>query len=226
VQIEVGYGGDNHTIYLGELRNATSEIVEGPNIITTLSSGDKEQAFAAQRVKFTPQLTPQAAPQILLGQAATALGVGPGNFSQAISGATAGTGGPARRVLRVSREDLGEHARSNGMQWSVQDGNSPGAADRAASGATTAVLLERAVGADRVAVDRQQGSREVRGAHSAGLTPGLPLIIQSGESAGRVSHRGRRVQRRDVGPAVDCDDSREEVGVGLTHRGWHSAHVV
>ena len=180
VILEVGYAGENHTIYVGQLRNATSEI-DGPNIITTLSSGDSEQAFAAQRVKFTAPA--QASPQTLLSTAAAAVGVGSGNLTQALGGAVAGTGGPARVFFGSASKVLSEHARSNGMQWSVQDGAIQMLPIGQSVGAT-AVLLSSASGLIGSPSIDSKGVVKCEALIQPGLTPGLPIVIQSANLQG------------------------------------------
>jgi hypothetical protein len=49
VQLDVGYAGDNHTIYLGQLRSAMSDR-DGPDIITTIASQDSAAAFSTNRI--------------------------------------------------------------------------------------------------------------------------------------------------------------------------------
>lgn len=180
VQLDVGYGGDNHTIYLGQLRSATSEI-DGPNIITSISSGDSEQAFAAQRVKFT--IPAQATPQQILQNAAGGLGVGLGNIGQMLAGATSTTGGPGRVVMGAASRIFGQHARANGMQWSVQDGALQVMPIGQSIG-TTAVLLNAQSGLIGAPTVDNKGIMKCEALIQPGLTPGLPLIVQGANLKG------------------------------------------
>lgn len=182
VQLDVGYGGDNHTIFIGQLRNATSEI-NGPNIITTVSSGDNEQAFAAQRVKFT--IPAQATPQQILATAAQGLGVGMGNVGQQLGGATAGTGGPARVVMGAAAKVFGQQARSNGLQWSVQDGALQVLPiGQSLGGPSTAVLLNAQSGLVGSPTIDNKGIVKCESLIQPGLTPGLPLVLESANLKG------------------------------------------
>jgi hypothetical protein len=176
VQLDVGYGGDNHTIYLGQLRSATSEI-EGPNIVTSISSGDSEQAFAATRVKFT--VPAQATPAQILQTAASGLGVGAGNIGQMLGGATAGTGGPSKVVMGAASKVMGQQARANGMQWSVQDGAlqiMP--IGQSLGSSSTAVLLNAQSGLIGSPTVDNKGILKCEALIQPGLTPGLPLVVQ------------------------------------------------
>jgi hypothetical protein len=177
VQLDVGYGGDNHTIYLGQLRGATSEI-DGPNIITSISSGDSEQAFAAQRVNFT--MPAQATAQQVFATAAQAVGVGAGNVAQAIAAAKATTGGPARKFMGAASRIFGQHARANGLQWSVQDGAlQVMPIGQAVGTAATAVVLNAQSGLIGSPSIDNKGIVKCEALIQPGLTPGLPLVIQS-----------------------------------------------
>lgn len=182
VQLDVGYGGDNHTIYLGQVRSATSAI-DGPNIITEISSGDSEQAFAAQRVKFT--VPSQATPQQILSTAAQGLGVGIGNVTQMLSGATAGTGGPGRVIMGAASKVFGQVVRSNGMQWSVQDGALQVMPIGTAIGSPgTAVLLSAQTGLIGSPTIDNKGMLKCEALIQPGLTPGLPIVVQGANLQG------------------------------------------
>ena len=175
VQLDVGYGGDNHTIYLGQLRSATSEI-DGPNIITSISSGDNEQAFAANRVKL--QIPSQASAAQILGLAGQALGVGAGNLAQAQAQATAGTGGPARVLHGFASKVFGTLTRANGQQWSVQDGALQVMPIGSSIGSpATAVKLSAASGMIGSPTIDNKGIVKVESLIQPGLTPGLPVVI-------------------------------------------------
>lgn len=177
VQLDVGYGGDNHTIYLGQLRGATSEI-DGPHIITTIASGDSEQAFAAQRVKLA--VPAQASPQQILQLAATGLGVGMGNVGQAVLGATASTGGPSRTLMGSASKIFGAHARANGLEWSVQDGNLQVMPIGTTIGSSaTAVLLSAGTGLIGSPSVDNKGILKCESLIQPGLTPGLPVVVQA-----------------------------------------------
>lgn len=191
VQLDVGYQGDNHTIFLGELRGAESEI-DGPHIVTTISSGDKEQAFSAQRVKL--QVPAAASPAQILQLAAQGMaagGVGLGNVAQQLVGATMTTGGPARTVMGNAAKIMGQHARANGMEWSVQDG----ALQVMPIGTTVrptvlAVLLAAPTSTTpgtgligSPSVDNK-GILKCRALIQPGLTPGLPVMISSANVTG------------------------------------------
>lgn len=175
VQLDVGYQGENHTIYLGQLRSATSEI-DGPNIVTSISSGDSEQAFAANRVKIA--VPAQATPQQILGLAGNALKVGAGNLAQAQGLATAGTGGPARTLHGFASDVFSTLTRANGQQWSVQDGALQVLPIGKSLGSpATAVKLSASSGMIGSPTIDNKGVVKVESLIQPGLTPGLPVII-------------------------------------------------
>lgn len=176
VQLDVGYGGDNHTIYTGQLRNAVPSEIDGPNIITTISSGDNEQAFAANRVKIS--VPAQATPQQILGLAGAALKVGAGNLPQAQALATAGTGGPARTLHGFASDVFSSLTRANGQQWSVQDGALQVMPIGQSIGSpATAVKLSASSGMIGSPTVDNKGIVKVESLIQPGLTPGLPVII-------------------------------------------------
>ncbi len=175
VQLDVGYGGDNHTVYLGQLRSAES-IVDGPNIITTISSGDSEQAFGPQRALF--KVPAQATPQQILQLAGQAMGVGTGNLAQAQALASASTGGPARTFHGVAATVMGKVVRSNGLEWSVQDGALQLLQTGQSIGtAATAVLLSAQTGMIGSPSSDNKGIVTVKALIQPGLLPGLPIVI-------------------------------------------------
>lgn len=176
VQLDVGYGGDNHTIYLGQLRNAASEI-DGPNIITSVSSGDSEAAFSSQRMNV--KIPAQASAQQIFQLAGQAVGVGLGNLTQAQSAAGMTTGGPARTLYGAASKIFGDVARSSALQWSVQDG----AMQVLPIGVTikssmSAVVLSASSGMIGSPTIDNKGIVKVEALIQPGLTPGLPIVIK------------------------------------------------
>lgn len=174
VQLDVGYGGDNHTIYLGQLRSAQSEI-DGPHIITSISSGDSEQNLSANRCLF--QIPKAASPTQILQLAAKAMNVGAGNLATAA--ATASTGGPARTYHGNAATVMSQTARANGMEWSIQDGAMqliPIGATIGGSG--TAVVLSSTSGMIGSPTQDSKGVVTVKSLIQPGLFPGMPVVVQ------------------------------------------------
>lgn len=123
VQLEVGYALGTSVIYQGELRS-TNTIIDGPDYITTIGSGDKEDQCRKARcqVSFKRETT---ADQVILG-VAKSLGVSEGNLTDAVktlkfstlgqlfAEGTVITGSAAREMTNLCH--------SVGLSWSIQDG--------------------------------------------------------------------------------------------------------
>lgn len=177
VQLDVGYGGDNHTIYVGDLRSAESTI-EGPNIITTISSGDKEQALSSARMPATQIPKKMGAKEILVAVAKglTKAGVGLGNIAQASASAT--TGGPATTFHGNAAAAFDQAARASGQEWSVQDGALQVMPIGATVGNGRAVLLSAATGLVGSPSQDTKGVVTARALIQPGLFPGMPVEIK------------------------------------------------
>jgi hypothetical protein len=123
VQLDVGYGTDLHTIYLGQLRAAISAREgDGTDIVTSISSGDSEDAFGFGRCLVS--VPAKASPAKILAsafQGLQAAGVGAGNVQTAQGQATASYN--SARVLHGNAAKVADDVtRANGMEWSVQNG--------------------------------------------------------------------------------------------------------
>ena len=120
VSVEAGYDGNNSLIYLGELRTAGSEI-QGPDIVSTFTSGDGDRALAVARlsVPLGPK-TPND--QVLLAISRT-LGVGLGNAPAKALQIAGKSSFPVPTTLTGSAsKQMTDFCRSNGLEWSIQDG--------------------------------------------------------------------------------------------------------
>ena len=123
VQIIAGYKGSETTIYLGNLRRARSE-QQGPDIVTTLTSGDGEKEYKTSRVnksykKGTPIKT-------VVKDLASSLGASLGNLQGTTEAAKlVGTSDTSLKhgvvmVGSVSREFTQLLGAAN-LEWSIQD---------------------------------------------------------------------------------------------------------
>lgn len=123
VEIEAGYEGATSVIFRGDLRTAYS-FRDGPDVITSLASGDGERAIRSARVNVSiGKDTPSDQVFRLLAQA---LGVDKGNLDQAVQTIRNSAIGEAFSLGTVlcgsaAREMTGL-CRSAGLTWSVQDG--------------------------------------------------------------------------------------------------------
>ncbi len=123
VRIEAGYGSQLSQIYLGEVRALAPGTIDGPDILTELTSGDGEKETKTARLAV-PIGAGTSSGAALRAVAAT-LGVGLGNIQAAIDSinargvvlfprATVITGNTARV--------LSDLCRSANLEWSIQDG--------------------------------------------------------------------------------------------------------
>jgi hypothetical protein len=123
VSVEAGYVGGSSMIFLGDLRRASSQD-SGPDIITTISSGDGEKAIQTARVNVSIRKgTPS---DVVIKTVAKALGVGEGNLNKAVStikGAGLGTLFQDGTVISGSAaREMTSLCKSVGFTWSVQGG--------------------------------------------------------------------------------------------------------
>lgn len=122
-KIEAGYGDDLSLIWLGDLASVDS-VREGPDWVTTASSGDGRKAFANARmhVAYGPKTPVETALRAMV----RALGVGEGNVAKIVQKLSQGDAGKllvrggvfSGQVSKI----LGDFARSADLEWSVQDG--------------------------------------------------------------------------------------------------------
>jgi hypothetical protein len=176
VKLEVGYGGDLFTIYLGELHSAQSAR-QGADIVTSISSGDKEAGILGARTLI--QVPASASPQQLLqfaAQGLTASGIGLGNLNTQTPTGT--TGGPARTLHGVASNVFGQVCRANGLEWSVQDGALQVLPIGSSLGAT-AVRLNADSGMLGSPTVDTKGILTVKSLIQPDLMPGRPLIVEA-----------------------------------------------
>lgn len=121
VKLEAGYTGAVSQIYYGDVRNCQT-VIDGPDVITMLDTGDKENALRTQRcqVPLGPGTTPAQALQAI----ATALGVGLGTLASAQAGlASKGLASLGRlRLSGYAATLLTDFCNSAQLEWSVQNG--------------------------------------------------------------------------------------------------------
>lgn len=123
VRLEAGYGTDLFQVYLGEVRGAHT-VVEGPDIVTVLTSGDSEKEIQTARINVP--LGPGASVQQALTAIARTIKVGTGNIaslSAKLASAGLVTLHPHGGVLSGdSIQELTDFCSSAGLEWSIQDG--------------------------------------------------------------------------------------------------------
>jgi len=145
VKIEAGYGKDLSLLWLGDLRTINS-VLEGPNWLTELESGDAEKSYTNGRIHvcYGPK-TPIAT---ALRAMVRALGVGEGNMASVLAQLQMGGSAiyPHGAVISGSvAQQLTDFARSADLEWSIQDGSIQ-FLDRGKALAATAVQLSEDTG--------------------------------------------------------------------------------
>ncbi len=121
ITLEAGYNGENTLIFSGDLRQAISTR-NGPDIVTTLSSGDGEKKHRTKRV--AKSFGPKTSIDVVIKECAKAMGVGVGNLSSLKSTEfpKAGATFPCGTVLDGNvAEELRQILRSIGWEYSVQN---------------------------------------------------------------------------------------------------------
>lgn len=124
-RVEAGYESTGLSqIFLGEVRSATHE-VDGPDIVTEVTTGDSDKAFNATRLHLP--VGPLVPTSVVLENIAKKLGVGKGNLP-AIAPVLAAKGkatifGVGTAFSGSAARAMTDLCRSAGLEWSVQDGN-------------------------------------------------------------------------------------------------------
>lgn len=181
-EIEAGYEENFGTLFIGGLRTVSTK-AEGPDLVTTIETGDKEKAFRNARVNVS---IPAGAPikdavQILVDS----MKLDEGNIGTAVFRFNGGTAtfakgtvlsGSASRAL----EDI---CNSCNVEWSVQNGALQ-VLGRAAALETTAVELTPDTGLiDRpsLRVDSKTGKQLVTASAALmpDIVPGRQVVISS-----------------------------------------------
>lgn len=182
VLLEVGYHADVHSIFNGYMRNAITER-DGSAIITTLTTGDGDQAIGGGRafVNVPAKVTPAQLLE-LASKGIQSAGVGVGNLQAAQSQATATFGGPARTLHGSAERVFTDVCTMNGMNWSIQDGNLQvlkiGASVKQEAGAVKLSSNPNTGLVGSPSVDTK-GILKAKALIQPGLAPGLPVIIDA-----------------------------------------------
>lgn len=123
VSIEAGYEGETALLFQGNLRTVFT-VREGPDLITTLQSGDGEKEVKTKRINTS--VGAGTSNDAVLKQVIKALGVGAGNSDEIVSGLSFKSNGqlwPSGTVLSGSAaRNMTLLAESFGLEWSIQNG--------------------------------------------------------------------------------------------------------
>jgi hypothetical protein len=122
VRLEAGYPEAVAQLFLGEIRSAVNAY-EGPDIVTTIETGDSEKEMQAARINLT--VGAKAPVATALTAICRALNVGIGNAPiKAAELATKGQTffGIGTVIYGNAAQELTDFCRSADLEWSVQDG--------------------------------------------------------------------------------------------------------
>lgn len=124
VQLEVGYNSGTSVVFLGDLRTSSPSEYSGPDVISSISSGDGVKAHRNARVKVTYAKGSTTAD--VLRSLIAALGVAPGNSASAISQIQASGFGDQFTLGTVlsgsASREMSRVCRAVGFSWSIQNG--------------------------------------------------------------------------------------------------------
>jgi hypothetical protein len=125
VRLEAGYVSTGTSqLFLGEVRAASTEW-DGPDCITTITTGDSEKEMQEARIHYS--VGPSVPVDIAMTAIAKALKVGAGNLAQAIATlktkGVAAMFGPGTVISGNAARELTDFCRSAGLEWSIQDGS-------------------------------------------------------------------------------------------------------
>lgn len=179
VEVMAGYRDSMSLIFRGDLRKAVPAR-DGTDWIVKVTAGDGEHAIRSARVSrsFAPGTTVQA----VVRHIADAMGVGVGNASQALRGATLGTSGgafPEGTVLfGQAAEELTRLCASAGKTWSIQEGNLQ-ILNRGGALEREAILLSPGTGMVGTPEVVNRRVITVTALLQPGLVPGQQVVVQS-----------------------------------------------
>lgn len=179
VSIIAGYKDAASLLFIGDLQDVRTEI-DGPDRITKLQSGDGATAIQKARIAISVQKGTTS--DLVLKQAASALGVGEGNLSQAVaairasgfasvfSSGTVAHGSAARVMTGVCR--------SLNLTWSIHNGKLQ-ILPRAKALEGEAILLNRSTGMIGSPTVDNKGVMKVVSLMAPDIFPGRKLVLEA-----------------------------------------------
>jgi hypothetical protein len=202
VSLAAGYRGRLSQIFRGDLRDVFS-MREDTGWVTTISSGDGEQARRTARIRRA--FPPGTKVEVMLRALSDSLGVGLGNSAQALVGPKRLLHGSSEFVTGAvahgnSAELLTDLLNSVGMEWSVQDGELQ-VLDKGRALAGEAVLLTPATGLIGSPEPGHKGTVRATSLLIPGLFPGALVRIESEEVEATF-----RLERVDYSGSTSDDD--------------------
>lgn len=179
VEVQAGYVGGMSLIFRGDLRKAVPAR-DGTDWVVKVTAGDGEHAIRSARVSrsFSPGTTVEA----VVRHIAEAMGVGIGNASTALRGASLGALGdtlPEGTVLGGSAAaELTRLCTAAGKVWSIQEGNLQ-ILPLGGALAREAILLSPGTGLVGTPEVVNRRVITVTALLQPGLVPGQQVVVQS-----------------------------------------------
>lgn len=187
-KIEAGYKDSVSQLWLGDLRTVET-IIDGPDWLTRLSSGDGEKAW--QNARLHVSYGPKTPVETALRAIARALGVGEGNLGKVVSRLKIAGSAlfPAGCVISGScSRELLEIARSADLEVSIQDGALQ-FLDRGKALAGTAIRLAPETGMIEVPTVDNEGILTVKTLMIPDLKPGALIVVEGRRVKGNFRAR-------------------------------------
>lgn len=183
--IQAGYEGIEFGIFLGELDVVRHEL-SGPDVITTIEAADGAHAMQTSRVHRS--FGPGTSVGSVLGAAAEALGVDPGNSLVAFAGRALGSSGltsfgAGTVVSGNAARELDRLTQAAGLEWSIQDGRIQ-VVERGATVQADPRLLAPSSGLVGSPTVGEEGKIKAKAALLPDLEPGRPVRIESAMVSG------------------------------------------
>ena len=187
-KIEAGYKDSVSQLWLGDLRTVET-IIDGPDWLTRLSSGDGEKAW--QNARLHVSYGPKTPVETALRAIARALGVGEGNLGKVVSRLKIAGSAlfPAGCVISGScSRELLEIARSADLEVSIQDGALQ-FLDRGKALAGTAIRLAPETGMIEAPTVDNEGVLTVKTLMIPDLKPGALIVVEGRRVKGNFRAR-------------------------------------
>jgi hypothetical protein len=185
VQIEAGYENATSVLFVGNLRTSLS-VEEGPDIITSLNSGDGERAIRSARINVSIHKDTKTID--VLQTIVRALGIEEGNLNDAVtllqtsgiadifSEGTVISGSASREMTNICR--------TAGLSWSVQKGKLQLLPLRTALAGLAIKLSGKTGLIDKPTVDTN-GVLTARTLMIPDLIPGRKIVLESERLSGQ-----------------------------------------
>lgn len=209
--IEAGYVGQTFRIFSAETVRSLFSSREGPDVITTIETGDGEKLWRDSRIQKS--YAPGTSVEAVIIDVAQAMGAGPGNLLAKVRRAalkgwgevfTGGTAVSGRVAVELTRLTQG-----CGLTWSIQDGSlqlleTAGALD------TTAIVLSSKSGLIESPSIDQKGTLQAKTLMIPDLFPGRKVKLEAENITGvfRVKRAKYIGQTDGADWGVDIEASR------------------